>query len=192
MSSGSSAPSHRGTSRSSDGTVGDALRLEASEQTLLSTSVMKPRLERLPDEAFRNLLVVSTGLHPTAVQREVERRGLDPRSVGVVPITSTYLDYDGPLWVTERVAPSDLTGISVALARGFRYVEPGAGWLAFDSISTLLMYSEETRLFRLVDWLIANGRRNDVRGVYALMRSTVEETTYRRFSGLCDTIVDET
>ncbi|QLG26719.1 hypothetical protein HUG10_03800 [Halorarum halophilum] len=174
------------------GSVGSGghVDVEPGEQALFAKGTMGPPLADLPDEAFWNTLIVTTGSRPNRIQTAVEERGLDPRRIGVVPITANDVDYDGPLWVSKRVAPSDLTGISVEVSRGFQYLDAGTGWLVFDSISTLLMYSEERRVYKLTNWLIANARDNDVRGVYALLRDVVAPQTFNRFRSLCDVVIE--
>lgn len=166
------------------------IHVDPGEQALFAKATMGPPLDDLPDEAFHNALVVTTGSRPRRIQTAVEERGLNPRRIGVVPITANELDYDGPLWVSKRVAPSDLTGISVEVSRGFRYLSPGEGWLVFDSVSTLLMYSEEQRVYKLLNWLASNARDNEVRGVYALVRDVVTPQTYSRFQSLYDLVID--
>ena len=47
----------------------------------------------------------------------------------------------------------------------------------FDSISTLLMHSEEQRVYELLNWLASNARDNEVLGVYALVRDVVTPQT---------------
>lgn len=169
----------------------EVVRAEAGEQVLFEKATSDPPFEHLPGEAFGNLLVVTTGVTPKQVQRRLESLGHDPRAVGVVPITASEFRYDGPLWVSRRVEPSDLTGISIEVSRGFRYLSPQRGWLTFDSISTLLMYADESRVYRLLAWLVGNARENDVHGVYALARATLDDATYRRFLDLCDGVTAE-
>lgn len=162
------------------------LTLEAGQQILLERARSGPALEVLPDDAFANLLVVTTGDTPGQVETTLRERGVELRTVGVVPITSTILGYEGPLWTTDRVAPGDLTGISVRVSQGFPHLEADRGWLAVDSISTLLMYAEEDRVYRLFDWLVDSARREGISGVYTLQPDVVTDRTRRRFEGLFD------
>lgn len=166
------------------------IHVDPGEQALFAKGTMGPPLADLPDEAFHNALIVTTGSRPRRIQTAVEERGLNPRRIGVVPITANDIDYDGPMWMSKRVAPSDLTGVSVEVSRGFQYLNPGEGWLVFDSISTLLMYSEEQRVYKLLNWLVANARDNDVRGVYALVREVVTPQTFSRFESLYDLVIE--
>lgn len=168
------------------------LHLDPGEQALLTQATKDPPFDRLPPNAFDNLLVVSTALSPATIEQRLEANGHDPSSVGVVPITATEFRYDGPLWVSRRVAPSDLTGISIEVSRGFSHLEPARGWLTFDSISTLLMYADEERVYRLLAWLASNGRQSDIRGVFVLARTMLSDRTYNRLEGLWDTVVGET
>ncbi|WP_313695725.1 DUF7504 family protein [Halorarum halobium] len=166
------------------------ISVDAGQQVLLAKRALGPPLSELPDAAFENALVVTTGSTPRRIQRRVEERGLDPRKIGVVPVSSNEVEYEGPLWTGKRVAPSDLTGISVEVSRGFQYLDPGQGWLVFDSLSTLLLYSEERRVYKLVDWLMGNARGNDVRGVYSLYRDVVAPPAFGRFRSLCDDLLE--
>ncbi|WP_232686036.1 DUF7504 family protein [Halobacterium zhouii] len=168
------------------------LDLTPGEQLLFEKASKGPPFDQLPEEAFDNLLVVSTALSPSVIEQQITAHGHDPRSVGVVPITATDYRYDGPLWVSQRVEPSDLTGISIEVSKGFGYLEPSQGWLTFDSISTLLMYAEEDRVYRLLAWLASNSRENEVRSVFSLVRSMLADESYQRFRGLWDDVVSET
>lgn len=162
------------------------LTLDPDEQILLERNRTGPPLEVLPDEAFENLLIVTTGDTPGEVEATLRERDRQLRTVGVVPITSTLLAYEGPLWTTDRVAPGDLTGVSVRVSQGFPHLEAGRGWLVVDSISTLLMYAEEDRVYRLFDWLVGSARGEDISGVYTLQPDVVTARTRRRFEGLFD------
>lgn len=163
-----------------------ALSVEPGHQILLECERPRPPLDVLPAAAFENLLVVTTSETPGKLEARIRDRHGSVRTVGIVPITSTLLAYDGPLWTTDRVAPGDLTGISVRVSQGFPHLEAGRGWLAVDSISTLLMYAEEDRVYRLLDWLVGSARRERISGVYALQPDALTDQTRRRFEGLFD------
>ncbi|UIP01102.1 hypothetical protein Hbl1158_07080 [Halobaculum sp. CBA1158] len=165
------------------------LSAETGEQVLLVTGAMSGPLGHLPDEAFSNLLLI-TVRDPNRIERAVERRGIDPRSVGVVPISGSPVAYDGPMWCTDAVSPNDLTGISMAFAEGMRYVADGEGWVVLDNVSTLLMYAADDRLHRLVSHLVRQCREQEVRAVYAIAGESVTEQTLASFSGLCDRVED--
>lgn len=168
----------------------DAVRFgpDHGQQTLIERSRPGPAFDVLPDDAFENLLVITTGHTPSEVEATLRERDGRIRTVGVVPITSTLLAYDGPLWTTDRVSPGDLTGISVRVSQGFPHLETDRGWLAVDSISTLLMYAEEDRVYRLFDWLVDSARREGISGVYTLQPDVVTDRTRRRFEGLFDDV----
>ena len=166
-----------------------SLAVSPGEQVLLVTGSMGDPLEHLPDEAFGNVLLLSVR-SPVRLERAIVERGLDPASVGVVPVSGSPVEYDGPMWVTDPVAPNDLTGISMAFARGMRYVADGEGWVAVDNLGTLLMYASAERLYRLMSHVVGQCRERRVRGVYAISGASVSEQTVARFRGLCDRVED--
>ncbi len=166
-----------------------ALDLRPAEQALFQVEGRRSPLTVLPDAAFENLVVVSTRESPGRIEADVRSRDADLSSVGVVPITATALSYEGPLWTTERVPPTDLTGISIRVSQAFSNLSPGQGWLIFDTVSTLLMYAAEDRVYRLFDWLVRNTREASVRGVYTVQPAVVADSTLAQFRGLCDDVI---
>lgn len=176
------------TTARSDGGV-DRLRIGPGEQVLLVTGSMNGPLGHLPDGAFGNVLLLSVR-DPARVQRSIEDRGLDPATVGVVPISGSPVAYDGPMWVADAVAPNDLTGISISFARGMRYVADGEGWVTLDNLGTLLIYASADRLYRLVSHVVGQCRERRVRGVYSVAGEAVDERTFARFESLCDRVED--
>lgn len=168
----------------------DAVSVDPGQQVLLAVPSMRNPLEELPDAAFGNLLV-ATVRPPSKVERLVERRGLNPRSVGVVPLSNSPVDYDGPLWTSQRVSPTDLTGISIEVSRGTQYLRRGEGWFVFDNIHALLMYGDERRVYRLLDSLRSSMTDREIRGLYAVVRSTMGEE-YERYRSLFDDEIDRT
>jgi len=163
--------------------------LEPGEQALVSGPSMGSPLATLPDGAFENLLVVSATTSPRKIESLVERRGADPEKVGVVPVTGSPSEYDGPLWTTDPVGPSDLTGISMRLSRALKYVTR-AGWVVFDSLNVLLMYGREDAVYRLLDSVVPVVRERSARGAYFVVRQAVTDETYARFRSLFDAAVD--
>ncbi|MFC4551852.1 MULTISPECIES: DUF7504 family protein [Halorussus] len=161
-------------------TESTAVSLDPGEQALVTVPSMHPPLSSLPDSAFENLLVVSATASPSKVESAVERRGGDPAKVGVVPVTGSPSEYDGPLWTTDPVDPSDLTGISIRLSKALRYVTAD-GWVLFDSLNVLLMYAREDQVYRLLDSVVSNVRSREARGAYCIVREAVTEETYSRF-----------
>lgn len=159
--------------------------LEPGEQALFQADRLTAVLDALPDAAGENLFVVSvTG--PSRVERAVTERGFEPRRVGVVPVTATDVSYDGPLWTAEPVSPSDLTGLSIEFGKGLRHVRPGVGWIVLDNLTTLLMYANEERLYRLLATLTNATRNRDARGVHSLVPNTLDDRTANRFRSLYD------
>ncbi|MFC4450142.1 DUF7504 family protein [Halorussus aquaticus] len=169
-------------------TEGEGLALAPGEQVLTSVPSMGSPLSYLPDAAFENLLVVSATASPKKVESIVERRGGDPQKVGVVPVTGSPDEYEGPLWTTDPVDPSDLTGISIRLSKAMKYVMRG-GWVVVDNVNVLLMYGREEQVFRLLDSVVSNTRKKEACGAYCTVREAVTDQTYSRLQGLCDRTV---
>ncbi|WP_435178325.1 DUF7504 family protein [Halorussus sp. AFM4] len=153
--------------------------LSPGEQALVSVPSMGSPLALLPDRAFENLLVVSATAAPGRIESLVERRGGDPRTVGVVPVTGSPDEYDGPLWTTDPVDPSDLTGISIRVSKALEYVSRG-GWVVVDNVNVLLMYGREDQVFRLLDSVASSTRERAACGAHCTVRDAVTDETYAR------------
>ncbi|WP_115865665.1 DUF7504 family protein [Halorussus litoreus] len=161
------------------------LSVAPGEQTLISVPSMGSPLGYLPDDAFDNLLVISATASPEKVESLVERRGGDPRTVGVVPVTGSPGEYDGPLWTTDPVDPSDLTGISIRVSTAMEYVSSD-GWVVFDNVNVLLMYGRTEQVYRLLDSVASGVRNREARGAYCTVREAITDETYSRLAELFD------
>jgi|AntRauTorcE11898_2_1112593.scaffolds.fasta_scaffold03534_5 hypothetical protein len=159
--------------------------LSAGEVALARLSGQSSPIEHLPPYAYENLLVV-TVTAPKTVEATVREAGGDPANVGIVPVSASPIDYEGPCWLADRVSPSDLTGISMQFARGERYLAEGSGWVVVDGLGTMLMYTEEENLYRLLSHLISRSRERRLRHVSGLVDGVVSETTLARFGDLHD------
>jgi hypothetical protein len=164
--------------------------LNPGDQALVSLAGRKFDYGRLPESAFGNLLVLSVGRNPGKIQRALEAEGANPRSVGVVPVSGSSIDYDGPMWVADRVSPMDFTGISIQFTRAFQHSKPDEGWVLVDSVSILLMYADVDRVYRLLDSIVGACRSKNVRGVFVIDRNAVTDETANRLSGLVDTVLE--
>ena len=160
--------------------------LKAGEVALCVQPSGQRVVEVLPDAAFENLLLVTTDGNLRLIERAVEAHGGDPRRVGVVPVTGTAVDYDGPLWATDRVSPSDLTGVSIQFSKGFEHVQPDEGWVAVDSLGVLAMYASTERLFRLLDAVVGAVRGRNARAVLSTAEGVLGDQAMRQFRGLAD------
>ena len=160
--------------------------LDVGEQVLVTVPHSKQTLDVLPQRAFQNLLVVSTGSGPAKIERSVERRGEDPRRVGVVPVLGSSVSYDGPLWVADRTSPSDFTGLSIRFSEAAKHLKADTGWVCLDSLSTLYMYSDASSVYRLVQSLTATLRDHEVTGVFRIAPGTVDGQTREQLRGLFD------
>jgi hypothetical protein len=165
-------------------------RLTPGTRALVLTPSLRSPLSTLPPEAFENLLVVSTTRPPRKVEQLVRDGGGDPNKVGVVPVSGSPVDYDGPLWTTSVVHPNDLTGIHDRFERALVHVKPRTGWVVFDNVNVPLMYAERSAVGQLVDSVAETTRERAARGVFALVRDAVTDSTYERFGGTMDVELD--
>lgn len=178
---GSSAPAHSGTETASS--------IEPGAQTLLTMPSMSTGLSHLPDAAGENLLVVSPWA-PERVESALRERGFTVQNCGLIPVNGAPVAYDGPLWTTDAVAPSDLTGLSMRYCEAMRHVEPGEGWVLIDNAQVLLMYADDSRVARLLRRLTEQARDRGVTGVLAVDRGAVAVETVARLNSLVDGVVE--
>lgn len=160
-----------------------------SQALVLIPSLVSP-LEVLPESAFENLLIISTTRPPGKIEQLVRDRGGDPNTVGIVPVSGSSVDYDGPCWCTSAVHPNDLSGIYERFERGLEHVKPGEGWVVVDNVNVLLMYAEGTNVVNFLDGVATGVRRRNAAGAYALVRDAVTEETYDRFARTFDQEID--
>ncbi|MCT9096819.1 hypothetical protein [Haloarchaeobius sp. HME9146] len=169
----------------------EPVAVDAGTQALVLISSLRSPLSLIPESAFENLLVVSTTRSPTKIEQLVRDRGGDPNKVGVVPVSGSPVDYDGPMWTGSVVHPNDLSGIHQQFSTGMNYVKPGEGWVVFDNVNVLLMYAEPSGVYQLVESVATQTRDRRASGAFALVRDAVADSTYDRFRGLFDTELDQ-
>lgn len=170
-----------------DAQVVRRLDVAPGSQALVRTGGAGLPFGRLPAAAFENLLVVSTGRTPERVERALVDAGCDRlERVGVIPVTGSDVSYDGPLWVTDRVSPSDLTGISIRFSNALRHVRPGRGWVVFDNVSTLYMYASDDRVYHLLSRIGELTTQRDARGVFVVVRGMLDDETNARLRAIVD------
>ncbi len=167
----------------------EPLEIEKGKQAIAMVSAMDDPLELLPDEAFDNLLVLSTRGHPAEIQDYVEDVGADPADVYVLPVSGSTVRYDGPLNVAERTGPTNLTKVGVVFSNALESMDPEP-WVLFDNFNILLMYADEARVYRFMDTMIGNVRTADGTGVYCTVRDAIEDQTYEKFRQLCEREID--
>lgn len=160
-----------------------------TQSLVLIPSLVSP-LQILPESAFENLLVISTTRSPDKIEQLVRDRGADPSTVGIVPVSGSSIDYDGPCWSTSAVHPNDLSGIYERFERGMAHVKPGQGWVVVDNVNVLLMYAEGTNVVNFLDSVATGVRRRNAAGAYALVRDAVTTETYERFARTFDQEID--
>jgi KaiC/GvpD/RAD55 family RecA-like ATPase len=81
-------------------------------------------------------------------------------------------------------SPADLTGISMPLSEFLKAADAPA--VGFDSVSTLLFYTEVAAVFRFLSVLTAHLRRNDGLGLFVLTPQAHEERTVRTLAPVFD------
>ncbi|WP_435117945.1 DUF7504 family protein [Halolamina sp. C58] len=165
------------------------LDLTPGEAALVRLSGRASAVEQLPREAYENLLVVTVDA-PERVEAAVRNGGGNPENVGIVPVSASPVRYDGPCWTADRVSPSDLTGISIQFSRGERYLREGSGWVVVDGLGTLLMYTDEGKLYRLLSHLITRARERQLRHVTGVGSGVLSPETLARFRGVHDRSID--
>lgn len=167
----------------------DPLDAEPGQQTLVPIENMSSVVDHLPLTAFDNLLIVSPNA-PSRVERAIKRRGGDPSKCGMIPITGSKTEYEGPLWTSSPVSPSDLTGLSMRYSRAMQHVSSENGWFCFDNLQLLLMYADERDVHRLLSEMANRTRGRDVRGVYSVARDAVSDDTYEQLVSVFDDVID--
>ena len=166
----------------------EEFRLAPGTQALAMVDPGTEPLAGLPPPAFENLLVISTRHTPGRVESLLDRAGHDHEGIGVVPVTATPFDYDGPLPTARSIRPTDLTGIGIQVSEAADHFEDG--WVLLDALTLLLMYAESSRVHRFTSTLMANLAAQNIRGVYCLCPDAVEDSTVEQFRSLFDAEID--
>lgn len=170
--------------------LGDGqLRVDPGTQVLVSTASMQQPLSVLPSAPTGNVLLVSSTA-PAAVERRLRERGIEVGTVGLLPITGSTVDYDGPLWTSEPVVPDDLTGLSMRFTSALDALEAGRGWILCDALDELAMYSRQDRICRCFDHLTTTARDHELKGVYTVAGEALEAETYNNFTASVDRVLD--
>lgn len=167
----------------------EPIQLDRGEQVMVKVSAMTHPLDVLPEEAYDNLLLVSTKEHPKEIERSLKGRGLDPGGVVVIPVSGSRLRYSGDLHVSGRRGPTDLTGIGVDFMQGLSMVGTD-GWVVFDNVNVFLMYANEDNVYQFMDTAIRNTEKAGMRGAYFTVRDAIKDETYSRFLEICDGEID--
>jgi len=167
----------------------DSLPTTPGLQTLLTMPSMSTGLTEIPESACENLLIVSPW-SPKRVESALRDRDVPLQGCGLIPISGSPIRYDGPLWTTDAVAPSDLTGLSMRYCEAMRHVEPGEGWVLIDNAQVLLMYADTDRVTRLLRKLAGQAKERDVTGVLAVDRGAAQIETLGQLSNPVDSVVE--
>jgi len=167
----------------------EQLRIEPGTQLLVSLSSMQRPFSLLPTSLSGNLLIVSSKA-PATVERALRDRGIDPATAGLVPITGSEVEYGGALWTSDPVVPDDLTGLSMRFTSALDALEPGHGWVLFESLNALAMYAQTDRVCRCFDHLAERTRDRNLRGIYAVVADALDEEAYNSFERSVDRTLD--
>lgn len=127
-------------------------------------------VEHLP-RGTQRLLVTTTRSAP----RLLGEASLDP---GVVPAVDCTPGETTARSVTNVSSPGDLTGIDIPVSRFLAAADRPA--LAFDSLSSLLMYADEVAVFRFLNVLTSRVRDADGTGLYTLDPASHGTATVRK------------
>lgn len=165
------------------------LRLDAGAQALVAHDSLHPSLSLLPPAAYQQLLIVSPR-SPATVERLVREAGGDVSTVGHLPLAATDHGYDGPMWTTQSIDPSDLTGLSMQYNRALGALEDGHGWVLFDDFNTLLHYTDTERATRFLDHITQRARDAGVRSAVAVVRDAMDDQSYAALQRAVDIEVD--
>ncbi|MDY7080907.1 MAG: hypothetical protein SXQ77_00510 [Halobacteria archaeon] len=170
----------------------DKIDINPGVQAIVMTSPMTDPLDSLPDEAFDNLLVVSTSGHPKEMEKSIVKRGKDPSNVAVIPVSGSTLRYDGSLNMSRRIGPNDLTSIGITFSNLLNEIggEDDEAWVVFDNINILMMYANERNVYRFMNTAIGKTRQAGARGLYCTVRDAIKDQSYDSFRQLCDEEID--
>jgi len=170
-------------------TLASELSVEPGTQVLLSVSSMQSPLDRLPASACRNLVVVSSA-SPGDIAERLTARGIDLRTVALIPISGADHEYEGPMWTCDPLVPDDLTGLSMRLSRAFEALGDGGGTLLVENLNVFLLYADESRVVRFLDHVTGLAADHGISGVYAVVGDAVDEETYNRIAASVDSAID--
>lgn len=177
--------SENSTQGSDDGQI----CIDPGTQALVSITSMEQPFSLLPANVSGNVLIVSSSA-PASVEELLREQGIDVSTAGLIPITGSEIDYDGPLWTSKPALPDDLTGVSMRYTRALNALEPGHGWVLFDSLNALLMYAQRDRVCRFFDHVTSKTRDRDLHGIYTVASDALDDEAYNSFKRSVDRVVD--
>lgn len=163
--------------------------LAPGEQVLATVSSMDRPFDVVPQSAFETLLVVSSK-SPARIARGLAERGVDPSTVGMIPVADGSVEPDAALRTTRPVAPDDLTGLSMAYTRATEFLPPGEGWVFVDVIDVLVCFTETDRVVRFLNHVANHARERELRGIYTVVPSALNDETFGTVRRLFDRELD--
>ncbi len=153
--------------------------------------------ERLLDvatpSADERVILITTKMGAEQVVSELEARGASKHQIGIIDCTGQEAVLDEVL-VRKLSSPGDLTGISLEFAKLLKEFEDAESVrIGFNSISTVLMYSELRTMFRFLHVFTARIRSGKMFGAFAMDPSMHEQQAYNTIRAVfdCEAQVDE-
>ena len=150
-------------------------------------------LDVISPSADERAILITTKMDPERAVSELEARGADKHQIGVIDCTGQETTLDEVL-VRKLSSPGDLTGISLEFAKLLKEFEDAESVrVGFNSISTVLMYSELRTMFRFLHVFTARIRSGRMFGAFAMDPSMHEQQAYNTIRAVfdCEAQVDE-
>jgi hypothetical protein len=167
----------------------ERLQIPAGQQALVAVPSVGSTLSHLPTSATENLLLVSSD-SPEDVAESLTGMGVDLANVGLIPVSGSPVAYDGPMHVSQRIVPDDLTGLSMRISEALDVLERDRGWIVFDRLNVFLLYADEERVLRFLDHVGATTRDAGLRCLFCVVRDAVDTQTYAKLKRRVDREID--
>lgn len=167
----------------------ERLQIPVGQQAIVAVPSVGGTIQHLPPGATDNLLVVSSDA-PDDVAETLESMGTDLSNVGMIPVSGSPVSYEGPMVVSERIVPDDLTGLSMRYTEAIEALGSGTGWIVFDRLNVFLLYADEERVMRFLDHVAATAREEQLRSLFCVVRDAVDEQTYAKLRRRADAEID--
>ena len=107
----------------------------------------------------------------------------------MIPVSGAPVEDTGPLTLSDRVVPDDLTGLSMRFTEAIETLPPGS-WVVFERITVLLLYADENRVVRFLDHVAGTVRDCEMRGLFCVDRDAIDDQTYATLRRRVDTETD--
>ena len=175
---------------------GTPTEFDAGTSLLVSGSALatdERLLDVLSPSADERVILITTKMDAERAVSELEARGADKHQIGIIDCTGQEATVDEVL-LRKLSSPGDLTGISLEFAKLLKEFEDSDSVrVGFNSISTVLMYSELRTMFRFLHVFTARIRSGQMFGAFAMDPSMHEQQAYNTIRAVfdCETQVDD-